>query len=77
MVCSIALLPVVLIAGWGPFLAVVVLNFILFHAIWLLPLMGGRKLMPQFFQAEMRLPLILFMVAGNAGLLAYMLSASR
>ena len=73
--CSVALLPVLVFAGWEPFLALAIFNFILFHAIWLLPLIKGLKLTHQFIKTEIRLPLILFMVCGNAGLLAHVAGA--
>lgn len=69
-VCSVALVPVSLLAGRSAFLALVAINFVLLHAIWLVPRIRGYQFTEQFFRAQMRAPLILFMIGGLAGLVA-------
>jgi hypothetical protein len=65
------------VASREPFLTLAGLNFVLFHATWLLPCVTGRRLTHDFFSAEMRLPWILFMIGETGGLLAHVVSASH
>jgi hypothetical protein len=64
--CSLALVPVGLAGGETAFLALVVVNFIAFHAIWLVPYFRGNSLSRQSFASRLRVPLILFAVCGMA-----------
>lgn len=66
--CSVALLPIALLGGLPSVLSLFAVNFVAFHAIWILPTIRGTKLTQQFFEAEMRLPLALFMICGMLAL---------
>ena len=68
--CSLALFPVTVIGGFRAFLILVAINFVVFHAIWLIPRSQGFVLTKPFTRAKMIVPLILFMVCGNAVLVA-------
>jgi len=69
--CSILLIPISVIFDPAIFYALCVVNFVLFHGIWLSRYITeeGFAFTNEFFIREMRLPIILFAVCGLTGLI--------
>jgi ABC-type enterobactin transport system permease subunit len=71
IVCSLLLVPAAYFATPGVFYLLGFANFIIFHGIWVHFYLQDRRSF-RFNKAivrEMRLPLILFALCGNAGLI--------
>ena len=70
-ICSLLLIPIALFAGKNAFYVLGVVNFTIFHGIWISRYLAEPAFAfnNAFFLASMRIPLILFMIGGLCGML--------